>query len=77
MAFPVPKVFLKPISWQARWPEHPTALWPPKSKVTYFDRQIFFAQGHHDLDRWENEAGFMAFHSCSHGILWKEKGKSE
>lgn len=47
------------------------------TSVTHFDRQIFFAQGHHDLDRWENEAGFMAFHSCSHGILWKEKGKSE
>lgn len=50
---------------------------PQNQGLTYFDGQIFLSQGHQDLDRRENEAGFMAFHSRSHGILWRERGKDE
>lgn len=72
-SLPHPQGLSEPISWQEGSP-HPISLWSPKSRITYFDGQIFLAQGHHDLDRWENEAGFMAFHGCSHGILWRERG---
>lgn len=74
--FLTPRGFPQPISWQ-EGSLHTTALWSPKSRVTYFDGKIFLAQGHHDLERWESEAGFMAFHSRSHGILWWKRGKTQ
>lgn len=76
LVFLTPWVFPNPSPGRREVPT-PQLSGPPESRVTYFDGQIFLAQGHHDLDGWENEAGFMAFHSCSHGILWRERGKGE